>query len=72
VWEVRARGAAQLSTFELMAGENPRTISHVASGDVVVVVPQRPTFTLRPDHPYILDVWGTELAITRRLARFSV
>lgn len=72
IWEVRARGGAQLSTFELKAGANPRAISHVAWGNMEAVTPQQPTFTIDPSRPYILEVWGTGLVVTRSRARFSV
>jgi hypothetical protein len=72
VWEVRTHGAAQLSIFDLLAGENPRTISHMAWGEVVVVAPQQSTFTIGPSHRYVIEVWGTNLSITRTRARFSI
>ena len=72
IWEVRARGGAQLSTFELKAGENPRSISHVAWGDIEVVIPQQPEFTLHRSRPYLIEMWGTGLAVTRTRARFSI
>lgn len=72
IWEVRARGGAQLSTFELKAGENPRAISHVAWGKMEAVIPQQPTFTIDPSRTYIIEVWGTGLVVTRSRERFSV
>ena len=72
IWEVRARDGAQLSTFDLKAGENPRAISHVAWGKMEAVRPQQPTFRIEPARPYIIEVWGTGLAVTRSRARFSV
>lgn len=72
IWEVRARGGAQLSTFELKAGANQRAISHVAWGNMEAVTPQAPTFTIDPSRPYIIEVWGTGLVVTRSRARFSV
>jgi hypothetical protein len=72
VWEVRSHGRAQLSTFDLNAGENRVGISHVAWGSFEVVQPRRATFEIKREQPYVLEVWGTNLPITRSRARFTL
>jgi len=72
VWEVCSHGEAQLSTFDLNAGENDVAISHVAWGSFDVVTPRRSTFMIERNRPYLLEVWGTHLAITRSHMQFML